>query len=55
MKQATLATIPSSWQRKVAGPAPFRKFLFQETNYSLISVTEFTYINRHEKNKIKEV
>jgi hypothetical protein len=52
MKQATLA---SSLQRKVPGPVPFRKFLFQETNYSLISVTEFTYINSHEKNKIKEV
>jgi hypothetical protein len=44
MKEATLATIPSSWQRKAPGPAPFRKFLFQEKN-SLFDISYGIYLH----------
>jgi hypothetical protein len=38
------------------GPALYRKYVyfFQKRNRSFISVTEFTYINKHEKNNIKK-
>jgi hypothetical protein len=37
------------------GLSHFVSFSFKKRIHTLISVTEFTYINRHKKNKIKAV